>query len=403
MDAKRLKEVLEKELASKEGLLRLRPSWVARDFLKPGRRLGLAEKDLNVGRRGFICERWLASETEADNTVKHPNEGLSFLEIEGMDILLREALDSCGAILMGAAYAAKHGGLGRLAKLYDFDSRIFFHYHQMTEDARKLGHNSKEESYYFPTGVPLGPHPETFFGVHPYIVEQGKQYELLLPLLKKWEGDEILKFSRAYLNVLGEGFHLQAGILHAPGTALTIELQESSDVMGVLQAEVEGVKQSKALLYKDIPPDEVAAKGERAALDQLQWEANGDPYFYENHHTPPVEIPSPNLSAGQEQWIYYDSTKYSGKRLVVKPGKRLVLTDLGVYNLLVLKGVGKVQGLRVAAGDFAADELLVTHDRAVEGVAFENTGSVDLEIIKFFGPDINSAVVPYLEKYQPRR
>jgi hypothetical protein len=127
MDAKRLKEVLEKELASKEGLLRLRPSWVARDFLKPGRRLGLAEKDLNVGRRGFICERWLASETEADNTVKHPNEGLSFLEIEGVDILLREALDSCGAILMGAAYAAKHGGLGRLAKLYDFDSRIFFH------------------------------------------------------------------------------------------------------------------------------------------------------------------------------------------------------------------------------------------------------------------------------------
>jgi hypothetical protein len=403
MDAKRLAEILDKELASKDGLLRLRPSWVARDFLKPGRRLGLSEKDMDVGKRGFICERWLASETETDNTVKHPNEGLSYLDIAGHDILLRDALASCAALLMGAAYAAKHHGLDRLAKIYDFDSRIFFHYHQMTEDARKLGHNSKEESYYFPTGVPLGPHPETFFGVHPYIVEQGKQYELLLPLLEKWEGDGILKFSRAYLNVQGEGFHLQAGLLHAPGTALTIELQESSDVMGVLQAEVEGVKQSKALLYKDIPPEEVAAKGERAALDQLQWEANGDPYFYENHHTAPVEIPGTDPALGGETWIYYDSTRYSGKRLVVKPGKSLTIKDLGVHNLLVWKGEGRVQKLRVAAGDFAADEILVSHDRAVAGVSYENTGSVDLEIIKFFGPDINSLVVPYLEKYQGRR
>jgi len=403
METGMLAAILEKELAAKDGLLRLRPSWVARDFLKPGRRLGLSEKDLNVGQRGFICERWLASETEADNAVRHPHEGLSFLDIEGENILLRDALAASGSLIMGASYAAKHRGLDRLAKIYDFDTRIFFHYHQTTADARKIGRNSKEESYYFPTGVDVGRHPETFFGVHPYIVEQGRQYEILLPYLEKWEGDGILSVSRAYLNVPGEGFHLQAGILHAPGTALTIELQESSDVMGVLQAEVGGVRQSKSLLYKDIPPEEVAAKGERAALDQLLWPENGDPWFYENHHTPPVEIPSPDPSAGIEQWIYYDSTKYSGKRLVVRPGGKFLAKERGVHNLLVWKGKGRVGSLDVEAGNFAADELLVSHDRAIEGLIYQNTGSTDLEIIKFFGPDINSDVVPYLGKYgQPR-
>jgi hypothetical protein len=400
MDSGKLAGILEKELKSKKGLLRLKASWVAREFLKPGRRLGLAEKEYAVGPRGFICERWLASETEADNTVKFPNEGLSFLDIEGEEILLRDAIAACGELLMGRHYAAGHTGLGRLAKIYDFESRIFFHYHQTAADARKLGHNSKEESYYFPTGVDVGKHPETFFGVHPYIVEQGKQYEVLLPYLQKWDGDGILSASRAYLNVPGEGFHLQAGILHAPGTALTIELQESSDVMGVLQAVVDGVQQSKNLLYKDIPREEVEKKAERAALDQLLWEENGDPYFYENHHTPPVAIPSPDPSTGFEEWIYYDTTKYSGKRLVVRPGKEFSTVDKGVHNVLVWRGKGKVDGLDIEGGNFRADELLVSHDRAVAGTTYENTGSADLEIIKFFGPDINNDLVPYLKKYR---
>lgn len=399
MDSKNLAAVVAKEIDMQGGLLRLRPSWVAREFLKPGRRLGLPESDLAVGKRGFICERWLASETEADNTVSYPNEGLSYLAIDGEEILLRDALAACGELIMGSEYAASHKGLGRLAKIYDFESRIFFHYHQTTADARKLGRNSKEESYYFPAGVPMGAHPETFFGVHPYIVQQGLQYELLLPYLEKWEGDAILAHSRAYMNVPGEGFHLQAGLLHAPGTALTIELQESSDVMGVLQAVVEGVKQSKDLLFKDIPPEEVAKKGERAALDQLLWEENGDPYFYENHHTPPVAIPGIDAAAGSEQWIYYDSTKYSGKRLVVKPGRKLTTVDRGVYNILVLHGRGKIDGHDIEGGNFKLDELLVTCDKAKAGVSFENTGSKDLELIKFFGPDINSEVVPYLKKY----
>jgi hypothetical protein len=203
MDPITIRRILDTELGKNDGLVRLRPAWVARDFLEPGRRLGLPEDRYPVGDRGFISERWLGSETDVENKVKVENEGLSFLGIEGQDILLRDAVATCPALLMGEDYSRTHRSLGRLAKIYDFDSRIFFHYHQTEADARKVGHNSKEEAYFFPENVDLGRHPETFFGVHPYIVRESRQIEILLPYLQRWDSDLILKHSRAYLNAPG--------------------------------------------------------------------------------------------------------------------------------------------------------------------------------------------------------
>jgi hypothetical protein len=392
-------EVVRKEIDRTGGVLRLRPCWIARTFLEPGKRLGLREEEYNVGKRGWICERWLGSETLADNEVKAENEGLSYLDIAGAEIILRDAVQIAGDLIMGKEYAAKHQTLGRLAKIFDYKERIFYHIHQTQEEASKVGATSKEEAYYFPKGVDLGPHPETFFGVHPYIVEQKKQYEILLPYLEKWDSELILQHARAYLNVPGDGFHLPAGILHAPGSALTIELQEPSDVMAVFQSKVGNSDVSKDMLFKDVEREAVKKRGERAVLDGLVWELNGDPYFYENRHTPPVLIRETSTAASEEYWIYYNTTKFSGKRLIVKPGSKVVSRDLGVYNVLVWNGKGKVDGLDIEARNFSRDEFLVTHNRAVAGVTYENRGSTDLEILKFFGPDVNNSVVPYLKKY----
>ncbi|NQT59133.1 MAG: hypothetical protein HQ557_09145, partial [Bacteroidetes bacterium] len=290
MDKNKIYSGVEKEIKRTGGIFLLRPCWVARTFLEPGKRLGLKEEEYNMGERGWICERWLGSETEVDNAVKAENEGLSYLVIEGEEVLLCDAVESAGALILGKEYAKTHKTLGRLAKIYDYKSRIFYHIHQTQEEAAKVGATSKEEAYYFPAGVDMGAHPETFFGVHPYIVEQNRQTELLLPELEKWDSESILKFSRAYLNVPGDGFHLPAGVLHAPGTAVTIELQEPSDVMAVLQSKVDNITIPKELLFKDVDTEARNKKGEQAVLDQLVWELNGDPYFYENRHTPPVLI-----------------------------------------------------------------------------------------------------------------
>ena len=260
------REMVESALAKGNGILRLEPAWVARDFLPPGRRLGLKEAEYEVGERGWISERWIGSTTQADNRVGPPDEGLSYLAIEGERVTLKEAVEVAGPTIMGEAYARTHKGLGRLAKIYDFAARIPYHIHQRQADAALVGHNSKEEAYYFPEDVDVGPHPETFFGVHPTIVER-KQYDILLPYLVEWNSDLILRHSRAYLLVPGEGFHLPAGGLHGPGTALTIELQEDSDVFAMLQALVAGKIISKELLFKDVRKEDRAAIGRASCAE----------------------------------------------------------------------------------------------------------------------------------------
>ena len=143
MDEASLRNIVETAIGKMNGILYLRPCWVARDFLPPGKRLGLIEEEYNVGERGFISERWLGSETTADNRIGPEDEGLSYLEIEGENILLRDAVSTCGSLIMGNQYAKTHKGLGRLAKIYDYDSRIFYHIHQRKEDAYKVGKNPK--------------------------------------------------------------------------------------------------------------------------------------------------------------------------------------------------------------------------------------------------------------------
>jgi len=399
MAADKKRETIENALSNGNGILRLEPAWVARDFLPPGRRLGIKEQEYEVGERGWISERWLGSTTRADNRVGPPDEGLSYVALGGGErMTLKEAVQVAGPAIMGAEYAQAHAGLGRLAKIFDYAARLPFHLHQRKQDAALVGRNPKEEAYYFPAGVELGAHPETFFGVHPSIAER-KEYETLLPYLVQWKDDLILSHSRAYLQVPGEGFHLPAGIPHAPGTALTIELQEDSDVFAILQALAAGKILSKDLLYKDVRPQDREKYGERIVLSHVDWELSGDPYFYENRHTPPQLVEETWQEGGVEYWIYYNTTKFSGKRLVVKPGQRFSSVDKGVYNILVWRGGGRYDGHEIEGGNLKLDELLISHAKATEPVVVENTGSDDLEILKFFGPDIN-VNVPMISRYE---
>jgi len=152
------------------------------------------------------------------------------------------------------------------------------------------------------------------------------------------------------------------------------------------------------LLYKDVRQEDRQRLGERAVLNQVDWQLSGDPYFYENRHTSPQTVAETRQPGGEEHWIYYNTHKFSGKRLVVKPGQKFTSVDQGVYNILVWRGSGRYDGHEVAAGDFRKDELLVSHARATTPIIVENTGRDNLLIIKFFGPDINLDV-PMIPRY----
>ncbi|MBI2619850.1 MAG: hypothetical protein HYW57_07190 [Ignavibacteriales bacterium] len=396
-----VRNIVERAAERFNGIIPLEPAWVARDFLPPGQRLGCSEDQYELGPRGGISERWLASTTEADNRVKVPDEGLSFLALDSKDRLtLREAVKEAPDLILGTGYSRTHPrGLDRLAKVFDYKFRIPFHLHQRKHHAALVGRNPKEEAYYFPEGLPMGEEPETYLGVHPSIVEE-KNYEILLPYLEQWNSDLILRHSKAYKLVAGDGWHIPAGILHAPGSALTIELQEDSDVFAMLQAMAGGRVISKDLLHKDVRPEDWKKHGERIILELIDWEANGDPYFYENHHTPPVSIRK--STDGEEEWIFYNTTRFSGKKLVVKAGRSTKSRDAGVYSLFVWRGRGEFDGHKLEAGKPGSDEVIVCHSKAVEEIIVKNTGREDLILFKFFGPDVNLDV-PMLKQYGKKR
>jgi len=398
MKNEKLKSFVIGEIERSKGILRLKPAWVARDFLPPGKRLGLPVEQYE-GERGGICERWLGSTTKADNKIGVPDEGLSFLSIDSeFEVTLKDAVETAPELIMGKNYSETHKGLNRLAKIFDYEFRLPYHIHQMQHHTQLVGRNSKEEAYYFPEGLEMGKEPDTFFGVHPFITRE-KKYELLLRPMIEWKDDSILQNARAFKLMPDDGWHIPSGVLHAPGSALTIELQEDSDVFAMLQARVGGKIINKDLLFKDVRKEDREKFGERIILEMIDWETSGDPYFYENRHTPPIIIEETKTNSSEEYWIFYNTNKFSGKKLVVHPNGRFISTDKGVYNILVWKGKGKFAGIDIeAGGNFEKDELLICRDAAVNPSIIENMGKEDLHIIKFFGPDVNPDV-PMLKKY----
>ena len=82
----------------------------------------------------------------------------------------------------------------------------------------------------------------------------------------------------------------------------------------------------------------------------------------------------------------------------MKPGGQFKSVENGVHNILVWRGKGTFGGYEVEGLNFGHDELLITHDAAVQPILVENTSDSDLIIFKFFGPDINLDV-PRLQAY----
>ncbi len=422
--AEETRALIEKLLEKHDGILPLEPAWVCRDFLPAGHRLGLETYTVEDPKRGEICERWLASTTKADNAIGPDDEGLSYLKADdGRDkrVLLKEAVVDVPELIVGADYAAAHkemvqrGSLGRLAKIYDFAVRLPYHLHQMQQDAAKLGRNSKEEAYYFPPGVPMLGDDSTFFGMRPELIRAGVHKQLLAQYLNEWQErriqtydqDWILHYSIEQKLEHEVGYLLPAGGLHAPGSAVTIELQEDSDVFAMLQAVLsDGTQIPKEALWKDVHPEDKSALGVNAVVEQVDWELAADVEYTEKYKLVPT-LRLEQAGAGKEEWIYFggDDPKFTGTKITVEPGKTFVSQDNGVYNVLVWDGEGMFGGLPIKGtanrvGDHTRDELLVTHDRAIRPIEIVNAGDSPLMLIKYFGPGINREGVPKVKAYQ---
>jgi hypothetical protein len=389
-------ELIQSALAAGDGIVRLAPCWVPRSFLMPGGRLKLDPRDLYAlgAHRGGIDERWFSSTTNADNGPgTAPDEGLSYIDVNGKRVLLKEAVDTMGDVFLGADVMSKYGGWNLLCKFFDNLGPIPHHMHQSDEDAKKVGRNGKPEAYYFPPQYNFKGNnfPYTFMGLEP-----GTTKDDIRGCLERWnEGDNgILDFSKAYRLKPGTGWQINAGILHAPGSLVTYEPQVNSDVFGMFQSLVEGRPVPWDLLVKDVPPEHHHDLD--YLIGMLDWDANVDPEFMSHnlfHPTPVRDAATMNEEGYSEQWVVYSTALYSAKELTVFPGRSVTIKDAAAYGLIVVQGWGNIGACEVETpslirfGQMTKDELFVTANRAKEGVVITNRSETEnLVMLKHFGP-----------------
>lgn len=378
------------------GVLRLEPSWVPRTFMIPGRRLKLHPDDVYAlgGHRGGINERWFSSTTNADNGPGTPaDEGLSYVRAGSNRFLLRDAVDTAGDLLLGAATMAREGGWNLLCKFFDNLGPIPHHMHQSEEQAKQVGRRGKPEAYYFPLQYNqiFNNFPYTFMGLEP-----GTTQADVRRCLENWaRGDNgILNLSRAFRLQPGTGWQIDPGILHAPGSLVTYEPQVNSDVFAMFQSEVDGRIVPWELMTKDVPP------AHHHDLDylvgMLDWSANVNPEFAQSNRTFPCPVRAfaeTEPDGYREQWVCYGTGYYSAKELTVLPRRTVTIKDSAAYGLIVVEGHGRLGTVPVSTpsmirfGQMTEDELFVSEHAARAGVSVENRSDTDpLVILKHFGP-----------------
>src|SRR5262245_29296802 len=393
--AKTSPAMVRKALEAGDGILRLAPTWVPRSFLMPGRRIKLAPQDVYAlgAHRGGIDERWFASTTPAANEGAPPDEGLSYVVVEGKRAFtLREAVEAEGKRLVGPAIWERYKRWPVYSKFFDNLGPIPHHMHQSNEQAALVGQQGKPESYYFPPQLnAVGNNfPYTFFGLEP-----GTSKEDIVRCLDRWnEGDNgILNFSKAYRLQPGTGWLVPPCVLHAPGSLVTYEPQWGSDVFGMYQSLVEGRPVPWSLLVKDVPPER--HNDLDYLVNQLTWEANVDPNFKDHHYLESIVD-----HAGPEhvdRWVVYGKVNgeelFSAKELTLNPGASVTIKDNGAYGLITVQGAGTIgkQKLQTPAmirfNDLTDDEYFVSYEAARAGVKFTNTGGEPLVTARYFGPD----------------
>jgi len=385
-------------LEAGEGIVRLAPNWVPRSFLQPGRRLKLHPDDYYaLGKhRGGIDERWFASTTPAANDNREEDEGLSYIVHDGARFTLLEAVEALGAALIGDAIWNTYKKWPVYSKFFDNMGPIPHHLHQSQEQAALVGQEGKPESYYFPPQLNnVGNNfPYTFMGLEP-----GTTKADVRRCLENWnKGDNgILDLSRAYRLKPGSGWLIGPCLLHAPGSLLTYEPQWGSDVFAMYQSLVEGRDVPWELLVKDVPPEKHHDLD--YIVDILDWEANVDTHFKDNHYLEPIVDTEGDGWA--DRWVVYGNINgkqyFSAKELTVMPGATATVKDNGASGAITVQGRGRINGLPLESptmirfGEMTEDEVFITAQRAQEGYEVENLGKeCPLVLLRYFGPDVNT-------------
>lgn len=386
--------LLQAHFEKTQGVLRLIPAFFPMNFNQAGGRLRLHPDDwFPYGTKaGSVKERWLSS---ALSPRKDSDIGLSYVSLSD-DPADRapfpEMIDALGADMIGSRYLEQYGTWPIHAKFFDYNQPLFLHLHLDEKSARRLGVNGKPEAYFFPVQYNNHPGalPITYFGFSPEVTRAE-----VLERLQAWEQRDfsITELSRAYRLEPGTGWYTPPGVLHAPGSLLTYEVQWNSASGAVYEnvLKTSGEVYNIGSLKGSAPPEH--KDDWDYILDLIDWPTNLDPYYRQHYFRPGVPIPCDNPDFS-ERWIVYGNPYFAAKELTIQPGKCAVIQDAMAYGCVVVQGHGKIGVWQAETpnllrfGQLSADEFFVSEKAAQAGVRIENHSLIEpLVILKHFGPD----------------
>lgn len=378
-----------------EGVLRMVPTFVPRNFSKPGHRLQLHPDDYwALGtKRGAMKERWFSSVAKAGNgPLAAEDEGLSYVAPSdniGDKLLFKDLVGEIGADVIGQDLLDKYGTWPMYSKYFDYNEPLFHHLHLTEAKGALAGTLGKPESYYFPRqrNNHLGNFPVTYFGFDPDVtLEEVRQR--MLDYEKK--DTRITELSRAYRIQLGTGWYTPAGVVHAPGSVLTYEPQWNADCNSVYENVTAGEVNPFETLNEFCPEDK--KRDMDYILSLMEWDLNVDPHYRKTYFRPPVSYR--NGEGYQENWISYGNEFFGAKELTIEPGAKITIKDNTAYGCILQQGHGTMgvhdceTAVMLRFGRLSADEFFVSAKAAKEGIVIENKSKVEpLVILKHFGPN----------------
>ncbi|HEY7087866.1 MAG TPA: hypothetical protein VH518_07225 [Tepidisphaeraceae bacterium] len=281
-----------------------------------------------------------------------PSGGLSLIEGITPALSLRDAIKLAPLELLGQDLMDAHGPEFRvLVKILDPGEAIVFHLHASDVQVARMkrqfrGHRlGKDEAYYF-LDAPRGSQPYTHVGLRGGVTKHD---------LKAAAGrgaEFVLELSPSFYQQVGEGFFLPAAVPHRPGTALTLEIQQPSDVYTLL--------------------------GDDRIYNLIDYDLSYRVGCVNAFRLRPVPVPG-RQRGGEVATIFPIEMcrKFQGRRLRVSD--RLVYSESLPFVILIWAGRGRLNGRTVAAGE----EFFVAHDIAAHGIEIDCSGREALEAFTF--------------------
>ena len=158
---------------------------------------------------------------------------------------------------------------------------------------------------------------------------------------------------------------------HSPGTALTLEIQQPSDVYTLLETRSAGKEMSPQQIHPGF-------KSLEEAFELIDFKLSEKVGKIEPNRLTPSVIRSDR--AGEIAWIFPPQLcrKFAGKRL--RLSTNLTYSERSAISMLIWKGRGKLNGKPIRAGD----EFFITSAAASTGVELHCSGEEPLEAFSFF-------------------